>query len=75
MAIDGGAEAYYVERAGYYDVVVPDATMQCQLPTLRTFDGMPPDLQVMFSRVQCAQFETDYKHRLIRSALSDPVAT
>jgi hypothetical protein len=67
-----GGTAYYVERGGYYDIIVPDAMWQCQIPTLATFEEMPPDMAIFFNRHHITDFETNYKHILLRSKLSDP---
>lgn len=74
LVVDQGNEAYYIERDGMYDIVVPDALIQCQIPTLAMMEQLGEEGAAFFSKKHITDFETNYKPKFKRSTLSDPVA-
>ncbi len=70
--IEMGYTGYYIERGGFYDIVLPDAHVQCQIPSPAMFDELADQgLRECFNRAHLVDFETNWKPKLLRSNLSD----
>lgn len=73
MMLESKMAAYYIERNGFYEIIVPDGLCCTEMPSLHTFDSMYQEIGEYFNRRFIEDFEQNYKPSMKRSELSDPV--
>ena len=70
-ALDEGAKAYYVDLGNFWDIVVVDPPLICEMMKAGAFDRHDPDIQRHFSRQDAEAFETRYMPNMLKSNLGE----
>lgn len=65
-----GEKATYCERDGWFSVLVPAASMECEFPDAQTFDLLPMEARGVYDRDWAEEFVSKFKAKLLRSSHS-----